>query len=66
MQALGLSFTVSTIVLGWSWLAPGLDPGTGLYSRLALVPALGGMIAGQHLLRVMRPETFRRWVLFFG
>jgi hypothetical protein len=23
MQGLGLCFTVSTIVLGWSWLAPG-------------------------------------------
>ena len=38
-----------------------LNPGTGLDSLFALVPALAGMIAGQHLLRVMRPETFRRW-----
>jgi uncharacterized protein len=62
MQALGLSFTVSTIALAWSLVSGGtLNPGTGFYSLLALVPALAGMIAGQHLLRVMRPETFRRW-----
>src|ERR1700722_16414635 len=48
MQALGLSFTVSTIALAWSLVSAGtLNPGTGLYSLLALVPALAGMIAGQ-------------------
>jgi uncharacterized protein len=62
MQALGLSFTVATIALAWSLASAGtLDLGTGLHSLLALVPALAGMIAGQHMLRVMRPETFRRW-----
>jgi uncharacterized membrane protein YfcA len=62
MQALGLSFTVSTIALAWSLVSAGtLNLGTGLYSLLALVPALAGMLAGQHLLRIMRPETFRRW-----
>jgi uncharacterized protein len=62
MQALGLSFTVAAIALAGSLVSAGtLNLGTGLYSLLALVPALAGMIAGQHLLRVMRPETFRRW-----
>jgi uncharacterized protein len=62
MQALGLSFTVATIALAWSLVSAGtLNLDTGLYSLLALVPALAGMMAGQHLLRVMRPETFRRW-----
>jgi uncharacterized protein len=62
MQALGLSFTVSAIALGWSLVSAGtLDLGTGMHSLLALVPALAGMIAGQRLLRVMRPETFQRW-----
>jgi uncharacterized membrane protein YfcA len=62
MKALGLSFSVSTVALAWSLAGSGsLDLGTGLYSLLALVPALAGMIAGQCLLRVMRPETFRRW-----
>ena len=62
MQALGLSFTVAAIALAGSLVSAGtLNLGTGLYSLLALVPALAGMIVGQHLLRVMRPETFRRW-----
>jgi uncharacterized protein len=62
MQALGLCFTIATVALAWSLASAGtLNPGTGLYSLLALVPALAGMIAGQRLLRVMRPETFRRW-----
>jgi hypothetical protein len=62
LQALGLSFTVSAIALAWSLVSAGtLNFGTGLYSLLALVPALAGMIAGQHLLRFMSPETFRRW-----
>jgi uncharacterized protein len=62
MQALGLSFTVSTIALAWSLVNGGtLNLGTGLYSLITLVPTLVGMIAGQHLLRVMPPETFRRW-----
>jgi uncharacterized protein len=66
VKALGLSFTVSTVALAWSLAASGsLDPGSGLYSLLALLPALAGMAAGQRLLRVMRPETFRRW-LFSG
>jgi hypothetical protein len=66
LKALGLSFTVSTVALAWSLVGSGsLDLGTSLYSLLALVPALVGMIAGQRLLRVMRPETFRRW-FFWG
>ena len=66
LQALGLSFTISTVALAWSLAGAGsLDLGTGLYSLLALVPAFAGVIAGQRLLRVMRPETFRRW-FFLG
>ena len=60
MQALGLTFTISTVALAWSLAGSGsLDLRTGLYSLLALLPALVGMIAGQRLLRVMRAETFR-------
>jgi uncharacterized protein len=66
MKALGLSFTVATIALAWSLVSSGtLNLSVGLFSFLALVPALAGMIAGQRLLRVMRPEIFRRW-LFSG
>jgi uncharacterized membrane protein YfcA len=62
MKALGLSFTVSTVALAVSLAgSETLDLGTAVYSLLALLPALAGMIAGQRLLRVMRPETFRRW-----
>jgi uncharacterized protein len=62
VKALGLSFTVSTVALAWSLAGSGtLDLGTGLYSLVALVPALAGMFAGQRLLRIMHPETFRRW-----
>jgi uncharacterized membrane protein YfcA len=62
VKALGLSFTVSTVALAWSLAGSGtLDLGTGLYSLVALVPALAGMLAGQRLLRVMRPKTFRCW-----
>jgi uncharacterized membrane protein YfcA len=62
MKALGLSFTISTVALAWSLAGSGsLGFRTGLYSLLALLPALVGMIAGQRLLRVMRPETFRHW-----
>jgi uncharacterized membrane protein YfcA len=62
MKALGLSFTISTVALAWSLAGSGsLDLRTGLYSLLALLPALVGMIVGQRLLRVMRPIIFRRW-----
>jgi uncharacterized membrane protein YfcA len=65
VKALGLSFTVSTIALGWSLASSGIfDPHTAVFSLLALIPALIGMVAGQRLLRIMRPEAFRRW--FFG
>jgi uncharacterized membrane protein YfcA len=61
-KALGLSFTVSTVALACSLAASGsLAPGSGVYSLLALFPALVGMAAGQRLLRLMRPATFQRW-----
>jgi uncharacterized protein len=62
MKAFGLSFTISTVALAWSLAGSGsLGLRTVLYSLLALLPALVGMIAGQRLLRVMRAETFRYW-----
>jgi uncharacterized membrane protein YfcA len=62
MKAFGLSFTISTVALAWSLAGSGsLDLRTGVYSLLALLPALVGMIVGQRLLRVMRPTIFRRW-----
>ena len=66
IQALGLSFTVSTVALAlgllrmeaWQTQSIGL-------SALALVPALGGMQLGQVLRQRIAPSTFRT-VFFAG
>ncbi|CAI1635289.1 sulfite exporter TauE/SafE family protein [Serratia proteamaculans] len=61
VQALGLSFTVSTLALAaglaWQHALPGALLGT---SFLALVPALVGMWLGGVLRRHCRPAVFRR------
>ncbi len=60
VQALGLSFTVSTLALAGSLLSGGeLDAPLAGLSLLALVPALVGMQAGQLLRRRVPPDTFR-------
>ncbi|MBR7517983.1 TSUP family transporter, partial [Mycobacterium tuberculosis] len=64
IQALGLSFTVSTVAL-----AIGLTSGGALQfdsmstSALALAPALFGMRCGQEVRGAISPATFRRWFL---
>jgi len=64
VQALGLSFTVSTIALAaalalrGAWRSEDLLP-----SALAVLPALVGMGVGQALRARLRPERFRRWFL---
>lgn len=64
VQALGLSFTVSTIAL-----AAGLAGHQAyriedlLLSALLVLPALAGMWAGQVLRNRISPATFRRWFL---
>jgi uncharacterized protein len=64
VQALGLSFTVSTIAL-----AIGLSRGGAFNtdelstSALALAPALIGMWLGQAARKRIEPATFRRWFL---
>ncbi|RFC64032.1 sulfite exporter TauE/SafE family protein [Fulvimarina endophytica] len=64
VQALGLSFTVSTIALG---LALGWSGGIGsdgwLASALAVVPALAGMQVGQLVRTRISPLLFRRLFL---
>ncbi|WP_371823975.1 sulfite exporter TauE/SafE family protein [Phyllobacterium sp. 628] len=64
IQALGLSFTVSTIALAIGMTSSGtlhLDSiGT---STLALAPALLGMWFGQKIRNAISPATFRRWFL---
>src|SRR4051812_11895729 len=60
VQALGLSFTVSTLALAaglaWHGALPLAVTGTSL---LALLPALAGMTLGGWLRARVRPETFR-------
>ncbi len=64
IQALGLSFTVSTLALAVNIARAGaFDAASGLTSLVALASAIGGMLAGQALRRRMHPETFRVWFL---
>jgi uncharacterized membrane protein YfcA len=64
IQALGLSFTVSTVAL-----AIGLQTGgafefhSAAGSVLAVVPALLGMELGQRIRHRIRPAMFRQWFL---
>lgn len=66
VQALGLSFTVSTIApavgLGAQGAFSTADFGLSL---LALLPALAGMRVGQRLRTRIRPDMFRRVFLVF-
>ena len=66
IQALGLSFTVSTIALALGLASHGaFDAGHLAMSSLAVLPALLGMWLGQVLRRKISPATFRRWFLIF-
>jgi uncharacterized membrane protein YfcA len=60
-QALGLSFTTSTLALAALLVARGnLDLGGSVQSSLALAPALAGMFIGQKLRQDMSETVFRR------
>jgi uncharacterized protein len=66
VQALGLSFTVSTVALGAGLLqAQLLDPALAVASLAALLPAAVGMGLGQ-LLRVRVSEATFRTAFFAG
>jgi uncharacterized membrane protein YfcA len=66
VQALGLSFTVSTVALGLGLLwHDALELQAISNSAFALVPALLGMMAGGWIRRRVTPERFRRW-FFIG
>jgi uncharacterized protein len=61
IQALGLSFTVSTIALAVGLAHDGAFGGGTLgHSALAIVPALAGMGIGQWIRLRVRPALFRR------
>jgi len=63
VQAMGLSFTASTVALAVSLATQGLfaAPLAGA-SALALAPALFGMRLGQMLRCRIRPDRFRLWL----
>jgi uncharacterized membrane protein YfcA len=64
VQALGLSFTVSTLALAAGLgLQGGFAPSTALASVLALGPALVGMALGQWIRARVEPRIFRLWFL---
>lgn len=66
VQALGLSFTVSTIALAIGLFWHGAAPvGNLLTSTLAVVPALLGMAAGQVIRTRISTQLFRRLFLIF-
>lgn len=64
VQALGLSFTISTIALALGLASHSAFQTQELaLSALAIVPALIGMWAGQKIRNIVTPATFRRWFL---
>jgi uncharacterized protein len=66
VQALGLSFTVSTLALAASLALTGaLPPSVAGASLLALAPAVAGMMLGRLVLARIAPTTFRLW-FFLG
>ncbi|CAM4274964.1 TPA: sulfite exporter TauE/SafE family protein [Citrobacter freundii] len=66
IQALGLSFTVSTVALACALGLSGQFQLTAASnSLLAVVPALAGMFIGQRVRSKLQPEMFRRW-FFIG
>jgi uncharacterized membrane protein YfcA len=64
VQALGLSFTISTLALAAALADAGQFhwPNAGA-SLLALAAALGGMFLGQGVRARLRPQAFRLWFL---
>jgi uncharacterized membrane protein YfcA len=62
IQALGLAFTVSMLVLAVGLALEGkFHTGVAGGSLLALLPALAGMALGQRIRERMSAEVFRRW-----
>ena len=64
VQALGLSFTVSTVALAVGLGTHGaLDPESLLLSGLAIAPSIAGMWVGQRIRNRISPAAFRRGFL---
>lgn len=63
IQAMGLSFAVSTLTLGVALAGQNaFDLSTFLLSSAGLAPAALGLYGGQLVRERLTPETFRRWV----
>jgi hypothetical protein len=63
IQAMGLSFAVSTLALGFALAGQNaLGVEAFLLSSAALIPAALGMYGGQLVRSRLSPEAFRRWV----
>ncbi len=66
VQALGLTFLVSTVALGLSLTGGGVfGAAVAGASILALAPALSGMVLGQYVRNRVSPTAFRRF-FFWG
>ncbi|WP_311221175.1 MULTISPECIES: sulfite exporter TauE/SafE family protein [unclassified Acidovorax] len=66
VQALGLSFTVSTLALAAGLAGHGALPVQQMgWSTLATLPALAGMWLGQRLRERISPQRFRQGFLWF-
>lgn len=64
VQALGLSFTVSTIALAVGLAAnSALETQALTVSAITVLPALLGMWLGRKIRQIVSPATFRRWFL---
>lgn len=64
IQALGLSFTVSTVALAIALGSTGSYPPTVLFASFAaVVPAIIGMFVGQKTRDRVEPAAFRKWFL---
>ena len=64
VQALGFSFTVSTIALAFGLgLKSSFSTSASLASLFAVIPALLGMFLGQHTRNRINPVAFRKWFL---
>lgn len=64
IQALGVFFTVATLVQAFNLTAAGvLDQSTALPGVIALAASFTGMAVGQSVRTRLEPEAFRRWFL---
>lgn len=64
IQALGLSFTVSTVALAVGLGASSVfTPALGVLSLAALLPALAGVLVGQRLRARLDAQRFRTWFM---